>query len=104
MRRQEDSPPPGSQREPWQPIKGERQPRKQLLVAADEPGDAHPGGLPRRCDACIRGQAPLRPKYHHSDRIIWLQALCFVQRNAILTLLQGFRRLRGVLQHHPRSR
>lgn len=39
------------------------------------------GGSKRRCDACIRGQEPLRPKNHHSDRIIWLQAFCFVQRN-----------------------
>lgn len=31
-RRQEDSPPPGSQREPWQAIKGDDSRCKQLLV------------------------------------------------------------------------
>ncbi|KAF3074724.1 hypothetical protein CFAM422_003092, partial [Trichoderma lentiforme] len=75
-----------------------RQPCKQLLVAADEPGDAHPGGLLKALRRLHSSSGATTPKNHPSDRIIWLQAFCFVQRNIIPSLLQGSRRLRGVLQ------
>ncbi|KAK0763240.1 hypothetical protein N5P37_004226 [Trichoderma harzianum] len=100
-RRQEDSPPPGSQREPWQAIKGDDSRCKQLLVAADEPGDAHPGGFPKSA-----ATPAFELRSHYAQKTITLTVSSGFRRfasysgtwNAIPSLLQGSRRLRGVLQ------
>lgn len=56
------------------------------------------GGLLKALRRLHSSSGATTPKNHPSDRIIWLQAFCFAQRNIIPSLLQGSRRLRGVLQ------
>ncbi|EHK16872.1 uncharacterized protein TRIVIDRAFT_65389 [Trichoderma virens Gv29-8] len=97
MRRQEDSPPPGSQREPWQAIKGDDS-RASSSWYGRWTWRCSPGKRQKALRRLHSSPGATLPKSLFPDRIIWLQAFCFVQRNAIPSPLQGSRRLRGVLQ------